>query len=229
MKIDCISDLHDYYPYDMWGGDLLICAGDVRDGSSPHKFIAFMYEMLDRYDKIVFIAGNHDFEIRSKQQQYLFWFNADNRITYLLDSGCDYKGLKIWGSPWTPPFFDWAFMAKEDVIKQKWALIPDDTDILVTHGPALGILDEVGVRNCGCPHLKARIDAINPALHVFGHIHEGRGWLKSGDTCYVNACLMNANYHAVNRPFRVILEEKEDRLAVESVMDLPLEVSVPLQ
>ena len=58
--------------------------------------------------------------------------------------------------------------------------IPENTDILVTHGPPQGFHDEVdeaysGPQNVGCPHLRRAIERIRPRLHVFGHIHEGHG------------------------------------------------------
>lgn len=208
MIIDCISDLHGFKPK-MPGGDLLIVAGDLtaRDTYSQHLEFAEWFAN-QQYEHKIFIAGNHDGGLVSWTPRH--YFGAD----YLFDSETEYKGLKIWGSPWTPTFYDWHFMKdRGEPIKEKWDLIPEDVDILITHGPPYGILDYVEIsskgdatKRAGCMDLMNRIPALTKLkLHVFGHIHEGYGQESIHGTTFVNASIMDGNYRPVNKPIRIEL------------------------
>jgi hypothetical protein len=44
-------------------------------------------------------------------------------------------GYKFYGSPYTPAFCEWAFQLNETDAIEKWKKIPEDTEILITHGP----------------------------------------------------------------------------------------------
>jgi hypothetical protein len=118
--------------------------------------------------------------------------------TYLQDSGVEWEGLHVWGTPWQPWFFDWAFNGRPEELRQRWALIPEGTDILVVHGPPHGYGDGVPedgeVRRTGCPHLLERIQIIQPRLVVYGHIHEGRGEWQVGPTRLANVTIMDEKY-----------------------------------
>ena len=211
MIVDCISDLHGSYP-ELEGGDLLVVAGDLtaRDTFKQHQeFQAWLIQQ--KYKKKVLIAGNHDGQYEKTVPFYTF----DSGISYLQDSGTEFEGLRIWGSPWTPEFCNWHFMLPRGrQLKEKWDMIPGDTDILVTHGPPLGILDETGntyfrAERVGCADLRDAVDRIQPRLHVFGHIHNGHGQLllknDRRDTLCVNAAIMDEDYKPTNKPTRVIL------------------------
>lgn len=182
MIIDCISDLHGFYPK-LEGGDLLIIAGDLtaRD-TYPEYEVLFEWLRRAPYKRIVLIAGNHDGLLQEENvddENYppvianLMHFT---KMSYLSDSGMEFEGLKIWGSPWTPPFCDWHFMLPEEKLKEKYDMIPFDTDILITHGPPMGILDtnREGIR-CGSVELRKSIERIGPKYAIFGHIHEAYG------------------------------------------------------
>jgi Icc-related predicted phosphoesterase len=125
------------------------------------------------------------------------------------------KPIKFYGSPWTPPFFNWAFMADETKIKKKWKLIPKDTDILITHGPAQGILDIIKMKSVGCQHLRERIEKINPCLHVSGHIHFSNGVAMVKDTIYVNASICTEKYKPHQKPKVVDIIEVNKKLVAE--------------
>jgi Icc-related predicted phosphoesterase len=215
MKIDCISDLHGYYPK-LEGGDLLIVAGDLtaRDTFQQHcDFKLWLYKQP--YRKKIVIAGNHDGHfVGMPADKYIFsCYNSDtgeqeSYADYLMDSGTEFEGLKLWGSPWTPTFYDWHFMRdRGESIKKNWDLIPEDTDILVTHGPPFGILDQTVEKEfVGCEMLRDAMFRIKPKLMVFGHIHEQGG--KKVDlisTICVNASYVNENYQPVNKPIRIEL------------------------
>ncbi|MDF1816105.1 MAG: hypothetical protein P1V20_28145, partial [Verrucomicrobiales bacterium] len=110
---------------------------------------------------------------------------------------------KIWGSPWQPEFHDWSFnLPRGSALAEKWALIPEDTDILITHSPPRGILDlcSHGGRE-GCDDLLKRVVELRPALHLFGHIHEAHGKEFHNETNYINASICNLGYRPVNSPF----------------------------
>jgi len=211
MIIDCISDLNGYKP-SLQGGDLLIVAGDLTARDTVEENASFLIWLNEQpYIKKILIAGNHDgFIEKNRGWEIGLLRNFD----YLQDSGLEFEGLKIWGSPWTPTFYNWHFMKdRGEPIKEKWDLIPEDVDILITHGPPYGILDHVEIsskgdssRRAGCMDLMNRIPALKKLkLHVFGHIHEGYGQESIRDTTFVNASIMDGSYNPINKPIRIEL------------------------
>jgi len=223
MIVDCISDLHGHAPI-LEGGDLLIVAGDLTGRDEEIEYTKFReWVQKQNYAKKIIIAGNHDGRLYKSYQycknEECFKLPVMTRNPFMLD-GCEYlcdsetvyEGLRIWGSPWTPMFCNWHFMKKRgDEIKAMWDLIPEDTDILITHGPPFGCLDEnYDEEHCGCEMLKLAVERVKPKLHVFGHIHEQGGKTllykhEGPNTICVNASIMNENYKPVNMPVRVIL------------------------
>lgn len=204
MIVDCISDLHGFHP-ELEGGDLLIVAGDLTaldTRKEYEEFIRWLNFISYKYKKIIIIAGNHD----GKIQIYGLKPLPDN-CEYLEDSGTEFEGLKIWGSPWTPEFCAWYFMKKRGrEMAEVWEKVPTDTDILITHGPPYGILDKCEDRHLGCGRLRMALNRVKPKLHVFGHIHEcGGRSIDMVTTKFVNASIMDGNYNAVNKPVRIIL------------------------
>ena len=117
-------------------------------------------------------------------------------ITYLNDSGVTIEGIKFWGSPVTPWFHNWAFNRVGEEITKHWDLIPADTDVLITHGPPKGILDETvhGRLHVGCGHLLKKVLEIKPKVHVFGHIHEARGVHEEAGIKFINASCVDLRY-----------------------------------
>jgi Icc-related predicted phosphoesterase len=208
LTIVALSDQHGELP-DVPPCDLLLVAGDVcpvtnhgvdfQEQWLRADFRRWLEQIPAR--KIVFIAGNHDFVFERRRN----FLPGDYPATYLQDSGCEWEGLRIWGTPWQPPFFDWAFNLREEELARKWALIPDGTDILVCHGPPHGYGDGVpecgGVRHTGSPSLLERIHEVRPRLVVFGHIHEGRGEWRLGNMVLANVTLLDARYRPVHSPW----------------------------
>lgn len=224
IKITCISDLHGAIPI-LEGGDLLICAGDCTAHNTEKQWHEF-FEWLERqpYRKICLVAGNHDGMLKnllvpSWIKKKLDVYSEDS-FEYLEDSGTEFEGLKIYGAPWTPVFCNWHFMLpRGEPLKRKWDMIPDDTDILITHGPPYGVLDLVESfedprvnEHAGCYELKLAVERVNPRLHVFGHIHIGHGILDLSKekypphTIFVNAAIMNEKYRPENKPITIELE-----------------------
>lgn len=210
MIIDCISDLHGHYPK-LGGGDLLIVAGDLTGRDLENEVALFDYWMNEQiYKKKVVIAGNHDNVMAKNAIKLQF-------CDYLCDSETKFEGLKIWGSPWTKKFVGqnttcMAFsLDTEEELEEKWALIPDDVDILITHSPIHGVLDKnIEDFHCGSRALRKQMKRFHPKLWVCGHIHESYGEFENElviDKYFyiVNASHVNERYQPVNKPIRVIL------------------------
>lgn len=221
MIVDCISDLHGKFP-ELEAGDLLIVAGDlvgVESSDEYKRFNAWLKRQPHR--KKIVIGGNHDNALVStadKCMAHVYCHGA----TYLCDSGTEFEGLKIWGTPWTYYFEGMnpdcaAFTKKDDFdLSVQWAHIPDDTDILITHSPPRGILDHnLYDIECGSESLYKRVLRIKPKLHVFGHIHEcgGRTYTRemvdnntvTEKIIFVNASHMNEYYKPTHKAVRVEL------------------------
>jgi len=201
VKITAISDTHSLHKKitEKLEGDILICAGDITRRGSKDDVLDFNHWLgeLDFKYKIV-IAGNHDFCFEKDDTCYELLANA----IYLEDSFVETEGLKIYGSPWQPWFFNWAFnLQRGKEISDKWDLIPDDIDILVTHGPPFEILDKTKRGEfVGCKDLKKRVLEVRPKVHIFGHIHEAYGAVDTHNTKYINASVCNLGYKPVNKP-----------------------------
>lgn len=215
MIIDCISDLHGYYP-ELDGGDLLIVAGDFTARDTLTELSKFKdWLSVQKYKKIITVAGNHDNLI----EQRIGIGDEDSWdsefLSYLEDSGTEFCGLKIWGSPWTTKFpginpHCCAFTVdKDEELQEKYDLIPNDTDILITHNPPYGILDKTSRGECvGSKNLQMQLyTRLRPKLFICGHIHEAYGQEPPGGfiEIAVNASHVNERYEPVNKPIRIIL------------------------
>lgn len=205
MKITFISDTHGKHnQLVLPPTDLLIHAGDLSGRGTVGEIQLF----LDWFTKLpiehkVFIGGNHDFMLERTPALFRTMLNDD--IIYLEDSSVTIEGIKIWGSPITPYFFDWAFNRERGAdIKRYWDMIPNDVDILVTHGPPLNHGDRVkSGERVGCKDLLEAVEDVKPTYHVFGHIHEDYGQTENEDTIFVNASVLNLRYEMTNAPVEV--------------------------
>lgn len=223
--ITAISDTHNKHKEltkDLPGGDLLLCSGDVSSMGYLHEIKNFCKWAANQdYEEVIFIAGNHDFGFQDTYEDAVEIIN-NYGLTYLQDDlylfGNNHiylEMIKIYGSPWQPEFYNWAFnLPKNDIeLEQKWNNIPVDTDILLTHGPAFGYLDSIvnRVGNLGCELLRQRIDKFPPKIHIFGHIHGGAGYMYNGKTHFINASVLNEHYTYTNKPltFEWIKETNE--------------------
>ena len=201
LKIVCISDTHGlHWNVTVPDGDILIHAGDVTLHGAFEDLDDFNTYLgsLPHPHKIV-IAGNHDFCFERDSQTCAAILT---NCIYLQDQAVTIQGIKFYGSPWQPWFCDWAFNLRRGAeIKQKWDLIPQDTDVLITHGPPHGQGDRTfGNVLVGCQDLLEAVERIKPTLHVFGHIHEGFGTTNTKQTAFINASSCNLRYKPVNPP-----------------------------
>ena len=242
VRVCCISDTHTHHeklnPFIPADGsiDMIVHGGDFTDVGSQEDVAGFCewLQNLKRTHNIpetVVIAGNHDLSLDYEfyEQAYVRFGCqrlAKNRTIDTMRSCCmylDHQGvvtdstLKIFGSPYQPEFYDWAFNLRRGAGKggcrEKWSSMPTSTqmDVLVTHGPPLGHGDWVfnmkrEKERFGCADLLDFVEAHPPKVHVFGHIHEGHGVTFNGKTLFVNASSMNENYDALNVNLPVIVD-----------------------
>ena len=217
MNIQIISDTHNKHKHvtgDLPGGSLLLHAGDISSMGYEHEITEFAkwYDGLN-YDNKIFIAGNHDWGFQNNVGKVKEIVDFYKTITYLQDqlhTIQDDNGteVKIWGSPWQPEFYQWAFNLQKngEELKSKWDMIPEGIDILITHGPAWGFLDDVEGRrgeHLGCELLAERIKVIKPKIHICGHIHSGHGHYFDGHTHYFNASVLNERYSYAHTPWNI--------------------------
>ena len=208
MKIVCISDTHtkhkqipeDWFPE----GDVIVHAGDISSMGYLHEIEEFCkwYSKMP-YPYKILIAGNHDWGFQTKPQEVKEILDSYPEITYLQDSGTEIRGVKFWGSPWQPEFCDWAFNLKRGPrILERWKQIPEDTRVLITHGPVQGRCDmTLSGEFVGCEMLEMELHTrLNVELHVCGHIHSAHGETHDGKTHFINAAILNERYQVQYKP-----------------------------
>jgi Icc-related predicted phosphoesterase len=182
-----ISDTHGRHRrVDVPDGDVLIYAGDfgLRTEHDLDEFNRWLGE-LPHAHKVV-VAGNCDPFCEQSPDEVRRLLTEGH---YLQDSAVELAGLKFWGSPWQPTFHNMAFnLPRGEPLAARWAQIPDDTDILVTHGPPHGILDRTSRgQQVGDRELLDRVTQVRPVCHIFGHVHESSGVLDRQGTRFINA------------------------------------------
>lgn len=224
MKITMISDTHNRHKSlngDLPGGELLLHAGDISSMGHKHEIESFLtwFDKIDNYDTKVFIAGNHDWGFQTKPEQCRGLLTGYKTVDYLEDEELvlyfdgpngdrPEENVRIYGSPWQPEFYNWAFNLPRNGpgLQHKWNMIPENTDILITHGPAWGFVDDVEGRrgqHLGCELLAERIKEIKPKIHLCGHIHSGTGHYFDGHTHYFNASVLNEQYIYTQSPWNI--------------------------
>lgn len=204
MRLVCMSDTHTMHGrVKVPEGDVLIHAGDFTKRGKPaeiESFNAFLARQPHAH-KIV-VAGNHDFLFEDDPAAARRILTAAH---YLQDEALELGGVRFYGSPWQPRFFNWAFnLDRGAPLRAKWDLIPAGTDVLITHGPPHGYGDrcEDG-RVVGCEELALALGRVRPKVHIYGHIHEGYGArrLRHADesvTDCLNVSTCDARYRPVN-------------------------------
>jgi Icc-related predicted phosphoesterase len=230
LKITHISDPHGKHHYINWGDikdrttDLLIVSGDISMAGRKEEvtdFFQWIYRFPATYKCL--IAGNHDLCFDKQRGgndgsrptwllELVYEFQRGGKNFYLENSSCEIEGIKLWGSPITPWFFGdtWAFNQHRgpEHIGKTWELIPEGTDIIITHGPPFEFGDFLppdemyphGAR-VGCLELNNKLRQIKPSICMFGHIHEGYGVYKNPYTIFINGSVLNGSYYPVNKPW----------------------------
>ena len=188
MRLVCLADTHLYehelppLPY----GDALVHAGDLlRRGTLDElaRAAAWLKEQPHRH-KIV-VAGNHDRCFQQTPAEARALLGDD--VVYLRDEAATIDGVRFWGSPWQPEFGGWAFnLPRGAALVERWAQIPAGVDVLITHGPPRGFGDGTRSGRAGCEALLEALARVRPALHLFGHIHEGGGLWRHDEMVLAN-------------------------------------------
>jgi Icc-related predicted phosphoesterase len=220
MKILTLSDSHNkhrqipekYLKNEDGSISMIIHAGDVSGRGSIDEIVSFLewFNVLP-FDYKIFCPGNHDFYFEdAKPEEIINLLSQYPNVIYLHDSGIEILGFKLWGSGVTPWFYAWAFNRKGIEIKPHWDMIPDDINLLITHGPAKGYLDlTMGGDSVGCPYLLEKISELkNLSLFISGHVHEGYGKVIFPDGgVFVNASVLNHRYEMRNKPYLITLDD----------------------
>lgn len=188
MKILHLSDthaLHGYIPDSRFDDiDVVVHSGDCSNYKDPYRNNNEVLDFIEWYKNVpvkhkIYVAGNHDTSIEKRlvtPEQF-----SDAGIIYLENLDVTICDIKFWGSPYTPTFGNWAFMKARDKINRTWNTIPEDTNVLITHGPPKGIRDmsydrDGNLEFCGCSALMKKCWSLKHLkLVCFGHIHNMDG------------------------------------------------------
>jgi Icc-related predicted phosphoesterase len=210
ISITVISDTHCRHgELRLPPGDLLIHCGDMFE--LGHKNTGQMAEMDDwfgrqRFERILCTGGNHDIEVETALAGRAQPFR---NAWFLNDETVEYRGLKIYGSPWVNDLPGHAFYKDHDNLKEAWARVPAALDILITHTPPAGILDTSSRgRSYGCRALAEAMPRIAPRVHLFGHVHASRGQRTIGDTLFVNASSLHTSSGIIRPPITFTLSPR---------------------
>lgn len=210
VRVVCLADTHDLqgqFRIDVPDGDILVHAGDLTNGGTfleLARSLGWLGTLPHRH-KIV-VAGNHDLLFESDPTLAKSLVDCAGGIVYLLDREIEVEGLRIYGSPWTPRFYGAFNLDRGEPLSRAWSRIPKGLDVLVTHGPPLGVFDLTSDdEHAGCEDLLWRVREARPGYHVFGHIHEHNGEYEDEETgvTFMNVSVANERLDRV-RPARVI-------------------------
>ncbi|HYO21621.1 MAG TPA: metallophosphatase domain-containing protein [Flavisolibacter sp.] len=203
MRFVAISDTHcRHRNLRLPKGDVLLHAGDISyrgDKREIEDFLNWFGKLAFKHK--IFIAGNHDFFFEQEKAALIKKLIPET-VCYLKDESVTINGIKIWGSPYTPWFYRWAFNKRRGLpLAAHWENIPADTDVLLTHGPVYGILDMLlNEQHAGDKDLLKKVLTLKPKVHVCGHIHESYGTIKRHGIKFINACILNESYELINAP-----------------------------
>ncbi len=214
MRLVATSDWHGSLPESIPDGDVLLIAGDTlgldhRVEAQQEWFASELVPYLARlpHPRILLVAGNHDFLFAEP----LPWRDElPANVTFLLDEAVEIAGVRFWGAPWSVYLPGWVFMEPDGALERRWAMIPDDTDVLVVHSPPYGTLDRTAPRfgsvAAGSRSLRDRIARNGPGLVVCGHIHEGFGVDRIASTSVYNVSYLDESYEHTAERGPVVIE-----------------------
>jgi Icc-related predicted phosphoesterase len=200
MRLVLLSDTHGRHKkLSIPDGDVLVHCGDFSHRGNPAETEAFgRWFAAQPHPFKVLVPGNHDAAMEHPVARNLL---RSLGVVVVVDQAVVVGGLRFYGSPWTPRFGDWAWMRDDADLAQYFDKIPDDLDVLVTHGPPYGTLDRNDAGTlCGSQQLLHAVTRARPRLHVFGHIHEARGMCQRGNTDFLNVSNLAFDYTRLHEP-----------------------------
>ena len=177
--------------------EVLVHCGDVTNTGELSILKDYAHWVGEQgYTHNILVAGNHDWCFFGDKRDEAIEILRHHNIHYLEDDSIIIEEKVFYGMPWTPTFYNWAFMKdRGEEMQEKTSLIPNHVDVLISHGPPQGILDLVNGENVGCKDLLERVLEVEPTLHAFGHIHGYElGSANIGSILFVNASFLNENY-----------------------------------
>lgn len=199
MKLIILSDTHGcIQDIKIPSGDVLIHCGDFSNNGSYKELVGQLNIFAEQQHLWkLWIPGNHDLFLGRKDSYLLsdlYDQYAQRGMFYLCDNGIEIESINFYGTPWSNPYFNWAFMLSEEEQEKKFTMIPFDTDVLISHTPPYGILDRnrEGI-HCGSKALLRRIEEVRPGISCFGHLHDARGENSHSikGTTFINASNIN--------------------------------------
>lgn len=194
MTILHLSDTHGKHREltDMPPADVLVHSGDFTMGGSDMEALDFLEWFCDLpYKHKIFIAGNHDDCMFDASLEGL----PDN-IHYLHDSDITIDGVSFYGVPMLAAFAD-----GEMKLMERYDLIPDKVDVLITHRAPLGILDSINSKiHYGSSLLLDRLKSVKPKMHLFGHTHDAYGITNWNGITFSNAAVADDMYNICHAP-----------------------------
>lgn len=203
MRLTIISDTHgEHEKLGVLQGDVLIHCGDMFNmfKQDPEEFDAIDdWFGRQRFDLVLCVGGNHDFEL---QKRAAYVDEPFRNAVYLEGRSIEHAGHKFFGAPWVPDLRGQAFFLEGQALADKWAAIPSETDVLITHTPPADVLDVSSAGfELGCEHLANAMTQLSPRLHCFGHVHASSGTSERGGTTYINAAVVNSQYQLAREPY----------------------------
>lgn len=216
MKICGISDMHGNLGFEIKPCEILCICGDIVPLDIQKHNKATLEWLSNKFvpwcekqpcEIIFLIAGNHDFIAMDDPDGWEKMFEG-SKVKYLLDSGAEYKGFKIYGTPWCHQFYNWAFMTSDDKLAKIYSKIPSNTDILLTHDAPYGTSDVIlqdvwwsDGKHIGCKPLSDAVAEKCPVLMLHGHLHSTNHELEmAGETKVYNVSLLDENYKMSYKP-----------------------------
>lgn len=205
MKLTVISDTHgEQENLGTLSGDVLIHCGDMfnmfNEANEDFDRLDDWFGRQD-FELIICTGGNHDFEL---QKRALYTDRPFRNAVFLEGASFEFRDVVFFGAPWVPDLYGQAFFKDDHELADKWADIPENVDVLITHTPPLGVLDvSSSGMVLGCRHLSKAIERTQPKVHCFGHVHASSGTQVDGRTTYINAALVNSRYQISRPPYEI--------------------------
>ena len=206
MKAVVLSDNHTNYDFETPEGDILIHCGDFTFHGNPKEMEKFKnYLKKQPHEHKLFIFGNHE-KVEKEITYWREYLEDGTGAKCIHEKAYGIGDLNFFGSSYTPQFMNWGFMQDEETRERYWENMIEGMDVLVTHGPPMGIMGKIeDGTEIGCEYLRKFVDRVKPKYHFFGHNHAGAGVTSRNGTLFVNAAILTEHYQKSKPPIVVNL------------------------